>query len=71
MTRRAIEQMINEGAEEMTIKFSRNRLLFRILCSDDLAWTANGVATVMRNERYCGDVLPARHGRPTFTTTSP
>lgn len=31
-------------------------------------WTANGVATVMRNERYCGDVLARKTWTPDFHT---
>ena len=34
--------------------------------SPNTKWTANGVATVMRNERYCGDVLARKTWTPDF-----
>lgn len=34
--------------------------------SPNTRWTATGVATVMRNERYCGDVLARKTWTPNF-----
>ncbi|MCR4708429.1 MAG: recombinase family protein, partial [Clostridiales bacterium] len=54
------------GIAKTLTDLHRETGLWKVCGKRNTSWTSNGVSTVLRNERYCGDVLARKTWTPNF-----